>query len=156
MRVQSIETVAQVRERVVFQFNVLVAFMLIMAVLLAAVGALGLAGTMSINVLERVREIAVMRAIGASTRSIAMLVAVEGWLIAGISWFFGWLAALPLSRSLCYIVGMAFAGAPLRYMFAAPAVGIWLGIVLILAAGASLLPAWNAARISVRDALAYE
>ena len=156
MRVRTVETIAQVRERIVFQFNILVAFMLIMATLLAVVGALGLAGTMSINVLERVREIGVMRAIGASTKSIMMLVIAEGCLIAGISWVLGWLMALPLSRALCYIVGMAFVEEPLSYSFAGTAVVMWLGILLVLASGASLLPAWNAARVSVRDVLAYE
>ena len=39
-----------------------------MGTLIAAVGALGLMGTMSTNVLERTREIGVMRAIGASDR----------------------------------------------------------------------------------------
>ncbi len=52
------------------QTNVLVYFMLGMAVMIAIVGGLGLMGTMSINVLERTREIGVMRAIGASNGDI--------------------------------------------------------------------------------------
>lgn len=156
LRVRATETIAQVREPIVFQFNILVAFMLIMATLLAVVGALGLTGTMSINVLERIREIGVMRAIGASSGSIMRMVIVEGCLIALISWVLGGLLAVPLSRFLCYIVGMAFIQTPLSYSFAGMAVVYWLGILLALAAGASLLPAWNAARLTVRDVLAYE
>jgi putative ABC transport system permease protein len=33
---------------------------------------------------------------------------------------------------------------------------LWLCLVLLLAAGASILPAWNASRLTVRDVLAYE
>ena len=47
-------------------FTIVVAFLILMALLLAAVGGLGLTTTMSINILERVREIGVLRAIGAS------------------------------------------------------------------------------------------
>ncbi len=156
MQVRSTETIAQVREPILFQFNILVVFLLIMATLLAVVGALGLTGTMSINVLERIREIGVMRAIGASSRSIMQLVMVEGVLIALISWVLGSLLAIPLSRLLSYIVGMAFMQAPLSYTFSQVGLLLWLGIVLVLAGVASLLPAWNASRLTVRDVLAYE
>ena len=47
-----------------------VAFLILMALLLAAVGGLGLTTTMSINMLERVREVGVLRAIGASNVSV--------------------------------------------------------------------------------------
>ncbi|MCA9925307.1 MAG: ABC transporter permease, partial [Anaerolineales bacterium] len=45
-------------------FDVIIAFLILMAVLLAAVGSLGLSTTMGINMLERIREIGVLRAIG--------------------------------------------------------------------------------------------
>ena len=149
-------TIDQVREPVIYQFNILVAFLLIMATLLAVVGALGLAGTMSINVLERIREIGVMRAIGASSRAVMRLVIVEGVLIGLISWILGGLLSVPLSRLLCDIVGVAIMQMPLSYTFSSSGLLAWLAIVLTLAAAASLLPAWNAARLTVRDVLAYE
>lgn len=156
MQVRWTETIAQVREPIIYQFNILVVFLLIMAILLAVVGALGLTGTMSINVLERIREIGVMRAIGASSRSIMQLVIVEGILIAIISWVLGGLLSLPLSRFLSHIVGVAFMQEPLSYTFSKFGLLLWFGIVVVLAACSSLLPAWNAARLTVRDVLAYE
>src|SRR5690606_12380714 len=65
-RVQQMMTIDQLRSIISTIFDVLIAFLLSMAVLLGIVGGLGLMGTMSINVLERTREIGVMRAIGAS------------------------------------------------------------------------------------------
>jgi putative ABC transport system permease protein len=138
------------------QFNVVVVFLMIMAVLLAVVGGLGLMGTMSINVLERTREIGVVRAIGASNGAVLRIVVVEGMLIGALSWMIGALLALPLSWLLNDAVGVAFIQMPLDFVYSLRGLLIWLGVVESLAALASFLPAWNAARLTVRDVLAYE
>ena len=70
-------------------FTVVVAFLILMALLLAAVGGLGLATTMSINMMERVREVGVLRAIGASNASVRQIVLAEGVAMAVISWGIG-------------------------------------------------------------------
>ncbi|HYM69576.1 MAG TPA: ABC transporter permease, partial [bacterium] len=137
-------------------FNVIVSLLLVMAVLLAVVGGLGLAGTMSINVLERTREIGVLRAIGATNRAVMWIVLAEGFLIGVISWALAVALAVPLSFGLGRAVGMALLQTPLRYTFSFGGVLIWLGLVIGLAAVASFLPAWNASRLAVRDVLAYE
>jgi putative ABC transport system permease protein len=138
------------------QFNVLVMFLLVMAILLAVVGAIGLMGTMSLNVLERIREIGVMRAIGASDGAVLQVVIVEGVLIGLLSWFLGAVLAYPLSKAMSDMVGESIMQAALSYTFSMEGVGIWLTVVLILATLASLWPARNASRVTVRDVLAYE
>ncbi len=65
--------------------NTLVIFLLIMAVLTAFVGSIGLTGTMSINVLERTREIGVMRTIGAVDSVIIQSVIIEALVIGLIT-----------------------------------------------------------------------
>jgi putative ABC transport system permease protein len=127
-----------------------------MAVLLAFVGGLGLMGTMSINVLERTREIGIMRAIGASNGAVMNLVLVEGVLIGMVSWLLSMLIAIPLSKPLSASVGVALFQVPLSYAFSMDGLLIWLLVVVVLSAVASLLPAWNASRLTVRDVLAYE
>ncbi|MCX6035936.1 MAG: FtsX-like permease family protein, partial [Chloroflexi bacterium] len=69
--------------------DILVTFLLIMALLTALVGSIGLTGTMGMNVLERTREIGVMRSIGAVDREIMRTVIVEGLVIGSISWMLG-------------------------------------------------------------------
>jgi ABC-type antimicrobial peptide transport system permease subunit len=76
-----------------------------MAVVMAAVGGLGLSGTMSMNVLERVREIGVMRAIGASDGAILRLVLVEGIIIGLLSWVAGAVVAVPLAWVIANVLG---------------------------------------------------
>ncbi len=149
-------TISENRDSAEFQFNIIVLMLLVMAVLLAVVGGLGLMGTMSINVLERTREIGVLRAIGASTGAILRIVLVEGMMIGVVSWLIGFALALPFSMLLSSVVGQALLGGPLSYTFSLSGGLLWLGSVVVLAALASFLPAWNASRVTVRDVLAYE
>ncbi|NJN83421.1 MAG: FtsX-like permease family protein, partial [Caldilineaceae bacterium] len=147
MRVASTFTIEQLRAFTGGFFDIIVYLLLIMGVLIAAVGALGLMGTMSTNVLERTREIGVMRAIGASDGSILRIVIVEGIIIGMISWAFGAMLAFPTGLALSSVVGTVLFQTPLPYTFAANGVFTWLGIVALLAAIASFLPAWNASRL---------
>jgi putative ABC transport system permease protein len=156
MQVRSTETTASIRENIQYQFGIIVIFLSIMAVLIAVVGGLGLMGTMSINVLERTREIGVMRAVGASDGSVIKVFSVEGIFIGVLSWLVGAILALPIGKLLSDAVGVAFLEAPLNYTFSTRGTLLWLAIVVILAALASILPAWNASRLSVREVLAYE
>jgi putative ABC transport system permease protein len=138
------------------RFNILTVVLSIMSLLIGFVGGLGLAGTMSINVLERTREIGIMRAIGAADGAIRQIVLSEGLTIATLAWLIGALVSLPLSYAMCYFFGKVLLNAPLIWSYALPAVAMWLGIMLLIAAAASLLPARAAVRLTVREVLAYE
>lgn len=156
LRIQNVDITWEQKQRIRSQFDILTGFLLIMAVLLAVVGALGLAGTMGINVLERTREIGVMRAIGASSIGIGKVFIVEALCIGLISWLAGAILALPVAAILSYQVGVLFLQSPLVFSFSFLGIGIWLGLSALLSVLASLLPAWNASRLSVRDVLSYE
>jgi putative ABC transport system permease protein len=138
------------------QTDILVYFMLGMAVMIAIVGGLGLMGTMSINVLERTREIGVMRAVGASNTDIQGIVIVEGMVIGLISWAISILFAIPITGVLCFGVGMAILQTPLPTVYGLTGIIAWLIFTLVLATIASSLPARRASRLTVRDTLAYE
>lgn len=137
-------------------FDAIVSLLLVMAMLLALVGGLGLMGTMSINVLERTREIGVLRAIGASSRGVAQVFIREGIAIGVLSWMMGALLAIPMSRALNQAAGNALMGMPLSYSYSVTGLWIWLGAVVLLSALASYIPARNATRLTVREVLAYE
>ena len=143
------------REEAGAQFSILTSLLLIMTGLIGLVGAIGLSGTLSINVLERRREIGVMRAVGASSLDVGVVFMGEGLLLGVASW----LVAIPLA----IVAGQWFVdnlnetidfnGA---YYFADHSVWIWLAIVVSLSLLASWLPARRAAALSVRESLAYE
>lgn len=156
LTVNGTQTTAETRQTIEYQFNILVTFLAVMAILIAAVGGLGLMGTMSINVLERTREIGVMRAVGASDGSILRIILVEGIFVGIISWLLGGVAAYPIGKLLSDTVGNAFMESPLTYVFSTPGAIGWLAAMLIIATLASYLPARNASNLSVRETLAYE
>jgi putative ABC transport system permease protein len=137
-------------------FDSVVALLLLMAILLALVGGLGLMGTMSINVLERTREIGVLRAIGAPNRGVAQVFIREGMAIGFLSWMLGSVLAMPLSRALNAAAGEAMMGMPLSYSYSMQGMWGWLAVVMVLSALASYIPARNATRLTVREVLAYE
>ena len=138
------------------QTDILVYFMLLMATLIAIVGGLGLMGTMSINVLERTREIGVMRAIGASNGDIQAIVIVEGMVIGILSWAISILVSIPITNVLCYGVGMAILTAPMPAVYGASGIIAWLIFTIVIGSLASALPARRASKLTVRDTLAYE
>jgi putative ABC transport system permease protein len=135
--------------------NILAGFLMMMALLTALVGSIGLAGTMGMNVLERTREIGVMRAIGAVDLEIIKSVVIEGVFIGMISWVLGALLSFPITFLLLQFLGVAFS-APIPPTFTIRGFVVWMAAVLVLAAIASVLPARNAARLTIREVLAYE
>src|SRR6185503_20414668 len=150
------QTTTQLKETTAAQMDVLIILLLAMVVLIAIVGGLGLAITMSLNVLERTRESGILRSLGAQNGVVRRVVTVEALVIGLVSW----LAAIPLSIPLAVFFGNALGRSllarPLDYIFSVPAVLLWLGLVVAIAVVASALPAQNAARLTIRDAIAYE
>jgi len=136
--------------------DTLVVFLLIMAILTAVVGAMGLTGTMGMNVLERTREIGIMRAIGADDRAVMRTVIAEGFVIGSMSFVLAIVLSVPFTYLLSTIVSLAVFETPIDVVFTFTGYGIWLGLVLLLSVVASILPARNAARLTIREVLAYE
>ncbi|MFN0111482.1 MAG: ABC transporter permease, partial [Blastocatellia bacterium] len=131
-------------------------FLIVMSCILAGVGGLGLMTTMSLNVLERRREMGVLRAIGASPKLIWLIVVSEGAVIGLLSWALAAIAAWPVSNAIGnLLVRMAFKSG-LNFLFEFRGVLIWLLVSICLCVVASFLPAWNASRCSVREAIGYE
>jgi putative ABC transport system permease protein len=136
--------------------DVLVYFLMAMATLIVFVGGLGLMSTMSMNILERTREIGILRSIGASNGDILRLVVFEGLMIGVISWVLAALASLPLTYLMNAGVGASLFQMPLDFTFNWNGLMIWLAVILSLSALASLLPASKTIRLTIRDVLAYE
>jgi putative ABC transport system permease protein len=131
-------------------------FQIVMSAIIGAVGGLGLTTTMSLNVLERRREMGVLRAIGASSRAVWLIVVTEGLVIGVLSFVIAALLAAPVSRGIGDFLSTAMFQSNLNFSFDLSGLWIWGLVSLALSALASFLPAWNASRSSVREALGFE
>ncbi|MCJ7739648.1 MAG: FtsX-like permease family protein [Anaerolineae bacterium] len=155
-RVNSIEAGEVTAQSVSDVLGVLTTVLVVMALLTALVGSIGLAGTMSMNVMERTREIGVLRAIGAHNSVISRLVLVEGLAIGLISYVFGAFLSFPITDVLSNVISEAIFNSPADSALTIQGFGIWLGIVVVLSLVASLMPARSATRLTIREVLAYE
>jgi putative ABC transport system permease protein len=98
----------------------------------------------------------ILRAIGARPRAVWLIVVGEGIVVAAMSWALGVLAAWPIGKGVGdFLVAWLFKTG-LDFRFEPKGLLAWLGISLALGAAASFLPAWHAARSSVREAIGYE
>jgi putative ABC transport system permease protein len=133
-----------------------VQFLSAMGWVMIAVGGMGLASTMSLAVLERTREIGVLRAIGARHSSIFALIEVEGLVIATLAWMVALPLSVPMSAALTSAFGDVMFSVPIRVLPSLNAVLQWLMLTVIVSIGACLWPALRAMRVPVAAALSYE
>jgi putative ABC transport system permease protein len=131
-------------------------FLVVVSCVLGAVGGLGLATTMTLNVLERRRELGVLRAIGATPRALWAIVLAEAVLVVLSSWAAAAVAAWPISRALGDALVRSSFKTGLDFVVDWRGPLVWLAVSLALAVLASAVPAWRAGRLSVREALAHD
>jgi putative ABC transport system permease protein len=129
--------------------------LLSIAIAMAVVGCIGLASTMSANILDRTREFGVMHAIGARPETVRRIVTFEGVFLALASALVAVLPALGLTAVMGAGLGNLFMDAPLPFRVSMLAAGIWTALVILGAMLATEAAATRASRLTVREALAY-
>lgn len=149
------DTSSKIVANILGQFAVIVTLLAVMAVVIGAVGSIALSGVLSLNVIERQREIGVLRAIGATSGSIGGLFVGEGLILGWLSWLIALPLSIPASRLMASGLGNAL-NVGLVYHRTLTGALLWLFIITLLAVAASWLPARAAIRISVRESLVYE
>ena len=146
---------AQNLSNVLTALNVIITLMIVVATLIAIVGGLGLAGTMSLNVMERTREIGVMRAVGAESPDLRLMFVIEGLFIGLLSALISYVLSFPLTVLIGSALGTALRLGTIDVQLSWVGYVLWPLIVSVVSVLASISPARRASQISIREALAY-
>jgi putative ABC transport system permease protein len=150
------ETMPTLRKTSDTSMSFVIIMLLVLAVIVALVGGIGLMGSLWISVIERGKEIGIMRAIGASSGHILGMFILEGVIQGSMSWVFAVPISLLVTPMMANALGQTMFKSALDYQFNFGATLAWLGIVLVISVLASAIPARNASGINVRQSLTYE
>ncbi|HEU5440078.1 MAG TPA: FtsX-like permease family protein [Ktedonobacterales bacterium] len=150
----SVETAQQNVSRNQAQFAILYALLYAVAGIVALVGILGLFNTLSSSVLERRREIGILRSMGATGWRIARVFWTEAVALAGISWLAAIFLGIPAAVGFLALLSAVLL--PIPFAFSPVALLVMLVFTLIIASLASFIPALGAARVRVVETLRYE
>jgi putative ABC transport system permease protein len=135
-------------------FRVAFAAIFVLFVFLAVPSLIAMLNTLAISVIERTREIGMLRAVGATRQQVSRMVLAEALLMAAFGTTFGLLAGMYLGYLL--VGAMEVVGFPLTYTF--PVVGLISALVigLLFGALAAIIPSRQAAKLEIVQALRYE
>jgi putative ABC transport system permease protein len=133
---------------------ILYALLYAVALVVGIAGVLGLANALTASVLERRREIGMLRAMGASGWRIGQVFWSEGLALGGISWLAGGIIGLPLAYLFVHAFGQLVM--PLDFVIDPAAFVVMLGAIVVIATLATIVPSSRAAQIRIADMLQYE
>lgn len=153
LNVASAMPVWALRNAVAAHMKIFVNTLISLALLTAFVGMLALISTMSISVMERTREIGVLRTIGATPLRIQKLISTEALIVASSSLIIALPLSMALSAYVSNLVGMLSFRTPLSLVVSPLAIFQWTMLLFVGVLFASLLAARSANKMTIREAL---
>jgi putative ABC transport system permease protein len=150
-----VETLEQFQERVLAYSEETMRYLDVFVLMGLIIAALGVLNTLLVNVLERVREIGILRGLGMTRGQVVKMILAEAGVMGGIGGLLGLLLGIYLSR-IFVDMGNILAGYEWGYVFPGKAIVTGLVSALLTAFLAALYPAWRAARLDVVEAIRHE
>jgi putative ABC transport system permease protein len=123
-------------------------------VFMAVPALIAMVNTLAIGVIERTREIGMLRAVGATRKQVRRVILAEAMILAAIGTAFGLLSGLYLGAMA--VQSFAALGFPIDYIFTASSLIATNAAGLIFGVLAAIIPARQAARLNIVEALRYE
>jgi putative ABC transport system permease protein len=124
--------------------------------LVAVVVALGVMAALLISVIQRRRELGLLRAVGATRGQIVGTVVAEALFMGAIGTLLGLLIGLPLEWYVIHVLLFREAGFDFPVVYPWQSAGLIAGVAVLLAIVAAQLPAAQAGRLRIAEAIAYE
>ena len=148
---------AKIASRVIRgHLDVIVSALLLLALLKLFVSTLGMASGISTSIVERTREIGILRAIGGKPSAIAIILITEAMTMALIGWLFALIVSQPTSKLMTEYFGTGLVEYPFDYMGSTEAIYLSLLGTIVLVILATIGPLIGANQYSVPAALSYE
>lgn len=144
------------RKAFIDHLKVIISFLSAMALLAVAVGGLGISSTIGMNISERKHEMGVLRAVGANSKRIFLIILTEVLFMGVVSWMAGMILSLPTSIMVGNYFGNIFLHTNLTNILSLSGSLSWLVISIAVALVAGYIPARIAARTLLRELLSYE
>lgn len=132
------------------------------AAIALVVASIGIMNTMLTSVMERTREIGIMKAIGAENKDVMLIFIIEGMLVSIVGGIIGIFLGVFGSQGMAGLLsGMGAEGAPAGSMTLTPVITLYsivlaISVSLVVGVLSSLYPAWKAAKMSPIEAVRYE
>jgi putative ABC transport system permease protein len=153
LALDSVRPLSELRTAMGDHIVILIRSLVALAGVMALVGGFGLASSLGVSVLERTREFAVMKTLGAAPARLTALVLSQARITALASSLVAFALSLPLTAALDLWVGRLGFVAPLPFSISAAAVGLWVLLSLVLSWIAGRIPAATAAHAPVAESL---
>jgi putative ABC transport system permease protein len=150
----TVDTIHEYTTRRQGDADVLYYLLYALALIVGVVGVLGTASILAASVLERSREIGLLRVMGASSRRVAQVFLVESLALGAIAWCGGALLGVPLAYA--FVQTFATQVMPVDFYLDPSAFAVMLAAILVVATVASVAPSWRASRLIVAGLLRYE
>jgi putative ABC transport system permease protein len=155
----SILSFASIQERVSAITSLITAFLGGIAAISLVVGGIGISNTMLTSVMERTREIGILKAIGAKKSDVLLLFITESSIMSLIGGVIGLLVGLGLAQGIILLLPIAFTGGPstqLKLVVNPLLLGGALTISMIIGVVSGFMPAKKAAELNPIEAIWYE
>jgi putative ABC transport system permease protein len=127
----------------------------VLAMIAMIVAALGVVNTLTMNVVERTREIGMLRSLGMTRRQVGKMILAEAGLMGAIGGLMGLALGLLMSRTILSSIN-SMAGFSLTYVFSIEGLVVGLVLAFIVSQLAALWPARRASRLRVIEAIQFE
>jgi putative ABC transport system permease protein len=150
LKVQDQSDVKRAAERSIDQFVSLLTVLLALSIVIAA---LGIINTLALSVIERTREIGLLRAVGTSRRQTRRMIRLESVVIAVFGGLLGIAIGVVFGVAIQHAVsdqGLDVLSVPV------PTLVLYVVLSAVIGVLAALWPAWRASRLDVLRAIAFE
>lgn len=146
----------ELKARILEIFDQTFAITYALEVVALVVAALGILNTLIASVLERTREIGILRSVGFTRGSVQRTILCEAAFMGTLANLLGALSGLALSLILIYVINKQSFGWTIQFTFPARLIVEYAVLTLLVSVAAGCFPAWRASRLPIAEAVRYE